>query len=185
MNWLEWFDTILLKNKLLWCLLNEEWYRMDRIVDICFNNVIIFMKVLFLVVLSISMNCSSDLSIMIPIWIFQYYFLNMKSSRCIHPFPIERSVMITILRCWCINCVVLNCFSIQLVWNEIIDWILILFHLIVHDFNWIMIRNRILVCDIISGLLMRLNGLMVWDGCYEYSYLIQFNMNFICVVEYG
>ena len=26
--------------------------------------------------------------------------------------------------------------------------------------------------------------LMVWDGCDEYSYLIQFNMNFICVFEW-
>ena len=40
---------------------------MDENVDICFNNVIISMKVLFLVVLSISMNGSLDLSIMIPI----------------------------------------------------------------------------------------------------------------------
>ena len=79
-------------------------------------------------------------------------------------------------------CVVLNYFSIQLVWNGIIDWILFLFHLIVHDFNWIMIRNRIQVCVIISELLMRLNGLIVWDGCDEYSYLIQFNVNFICAV---
>ena len=67
-------------------------------------------------------------------------------------------------------CVLLNCFSIELVWNGIIDWIL-LFHLIVHDFNWIMILNRIEVCVIsISELLMRLNGLI--DGIWWYEMVV-------------
>ena len=72
-------------------------------------------------------------------------------------------------------CVVLNCFSIQLVWNGIIDWILFLFHLIVHDFNWIMIHNRIQVCVIIFELLMRLDLFIPFDSMRWLWWIVLFD----------
>ena len=181
----------MLNGKLFWCVLNEEWYGMYEIVDICFNSMIISMKVLFVVVVWFSMNCSLDLSLVIPfdysfvlngifsIWRIVVVFILFNRNKC-YDMLIENSVEMlfqwkwegVVVFDWFLGILCdIELFSIQLIWNGIIDWILLLFHLTAHDFNWIMINNRIEVCVIsISELLMRLNGLI--DGIWWYEMVV-------------